>query len=92
MSIASPDWAPSARWDWLNRTITARRLLMLALFFGLSLAAAASLNVDCRDQPNYLLAESGSPIMLEDGSGFLLVEEKRRACSLAAGKVLTLTF
>lgn len=69
------------------------RLLVLALFLGLmTFAAVATLTVDCRDKPNYLLAESGNPIMLEDGSGFLLVEETRRECRLAAGKVFTLTF
>ena len=92
MSIVLPDRSPAATWPWLSRLVTARRLLALAPLLGMTLAAVATLSVDCRDRPNYLLAESGNPIMLEDGSGFLLVEEKRRECRLAAGKVLVLAF
>ena len=90
MSVALPDRPPAATWPWLGRIITARRLLALALVLGLSLAAVATLSVDCR--PNYLLAENGKPIMLEDGSGFLLVEEARRQCRLALGNALMVRF
>lgn len=92
MSIALPDRPPAATWPWLSRVITAWRLLVLALLLGLAFAAVATMSVDCRDRPNYLLAENGNPIMLEDGSGFLLVEEKRRECQFAVGKVFSLIF
>lgn len=93
MSIALPDRVPPAILPWLGRIISARRLLALALLLlGLTLAAVATLSFDCRNRPNYLLAENGKPIMLEDGSGFLLVEEQRRECRLAAGKAFTLNF
>jgi hypothetical protein len=89
MSIASPEWAPSAG---LDRVISARRLLVLALFLGLSFAAVAAMNVNCRDEPNYILSATGHRIATAAGSGSLLLAEQRRVCRLALGKVLTLSF
>ena len=88
MSIASPDWAPAAQWPWLDRIITARRLLALALLLGLTLAAVATLTVDCRSRPSYVLTTSGGRLMLADGSGSLLLAEQRRECRLVVGDTL----
>src|SRR5262245_45847893 len=97
MSIASPDWSPPPRWDLLDRIVTPRRLLVvlvlvLALLLGLTLAVVATLTVDCRDRPNYVLTEAGNPILIEDGSGLLVTEEKSRECRLMLGSALTVRF
>jgi hypothetical protein len=92
MSIALPDWTtPPTRWPWLARILTARRLLVLALFLGLlSFAAVVELTIQCRDKPNYILATNGGRIMLADGSGFLLLAEKSRVCRLALGNAFAI--
>jgi hypothetical protein len=89
MSIALPDRAPPANWHWLGRIFTARRLLVLALLLGLTLAAVATLTVDCRSRPSYLLTTSGGRLMLADGSGSLLLAEQRRECRFVIGDRLT---
>jgi len=75
---------PTASWPWLGRVLRAWFVTMLALFLGLlSLALVAEIVNDCRDEPRYLLTEDGSPLMLEDGSGYLLLEGPQdRACPL----------
>jgi len=86
MSIALPDWTPPAKWDWLDRIITARRLLALSFLLGLlSIAAVAELSIKCGDEPIRILK-------LEDGSGFLVTEQKRRECRLALGNAFTVRF
>jgi hypothetical protein len=81
MSLVIPDYAPPAKWPWLGRIITARRLLALALFLGvLALAAVATLDIECRDPKSYVLTVSGNRILKVDGSGHLLLAKKNRAC------------
>jgi hypothetical protein len=53
----------------------------ILLFLGLlSIAVAATARVDCRD--NYLLADNGSRILINDNSGLLI---SGRQCELNAG-------
>jgi hypothetical protein len=93
MSLASPEWATTAKWDWLYPLTKLRRLLALALFLGLlSFAAVAELTIQCRDKPNYILTTNGGRIMLADGSGFLLLAEKSRVCRLALGNAFAVEF
>jgi hypothetical protein len=59
-------------WPWLfNRLLSAWLLVMAALLLGV-LALAAVAKIECRDEPQYALTVNGQPLMLEDGSGFLL--------------------
>jgi hypothetical protein len=88
MSIALPDRSPAARWPWLGRIFTAQRLLALALFLGLSLAAVATLTVECRDKPSCLLSANGHCIASAEGPGHLLLVEQPRVCRTKAAWVL----
>jgi hypothetical protein len=70
-----------ATWPWLGRILGAWLMVMLALFLGvLSFAAVSEMTVECRREPIYLTTENGDRLTLEDGTGFLMAEEKRLQC------------
>jgi hypothetical protein len=82
----------ASRWPWVNRVFAAWLVAMVALWFGiLSFAAVREMTVECRREPSYLLTEKGDRIALEDGSGYLLLEEKRLQCRLAMGDTFAFT-
>jgi hypothetical protein len=79
-----PSQAPT-NWPWLNPMVAA---WLLAIFLGLiSLAAVREMAVGCRDEPIGLALENGGCLMLEDGSGCLALEQKRRQCRVVFGQV-----
>ncbi|WKA26544.1 hypothetical protein [Bradyrhizobium roseum] len=88
MSIASPDWAPLSKWHWLGRIFTARCLLALALFLGLSLTAVATLTMECRVKPSCLLSANGRCIATAGGPGHLLIVEQPKVCRTKVAWVL----
>jgi hypothetical protein len=90
MDVASgtlPSRAPT-RWPWLNQILAACLVVMVALFLGfLSLAAVREMTVKCRDEPIYITTVNGDRLTLEDGTTFLVAEQKRRECRLVLGDV-----
>jgi hypothetical protein len=77
---------PMPRWSWLSRVLAAWLVVMLAFCLGLlSFAAVREMSVECRREPSYLLSAQGNRIRLADGSGYLLLEEKRLRCRFAMG-------
>jgi len=78
----------AAKWPWLDQMLAAWRLLVLALFLGMSLAAVMEMKIECRDEPDCVRLESGGRLLLEDGVSCLLrVEQKRRQCELIVGTI-----
>jgi hypothetical protein len=74
------------RWSWLHQMPAA--WLLLALYLGLlSLAAVREMTVKCRDEPIYLTTERGDRLTLDDGTSYLVADQKRRQCQLALGSV-----
>jgi hypothetical protein len=79
-----PPHAPT-RWPWLNQMLAA---WLLALYLGLlSLAAVREMTVKCRDEPIYITTVNGDRLTLEDGTTYLVAEQKRWQCQLALGEV-----
>jgi hypothetical protein len=79
--------APSGlQWPWLNRVFAAWVAVMVALLLGvMTFAAVREMTAECRREQGYLLTEEGDRIALEDGSGFLLLEEKSLRCRFGVG-------
>jgi hypothetical protein len=86
-ALARPATRWIASWPWLNRIWSAWLLTMLLLVLGvLTLAAVRELSIECRREPNYLLTEKGHPLAIGDGTGYLLVDEKKHLrCRIAWG-------
>jgi hypothetical protein len=85
MSLADLPVRGRPTWDWLSFEYASAFLLWLALLAGLlTLAAVATMRVDCRVEQEILTSDTG--VLLTDESGNLLVtgrEEKR--CDLMVG-------
>lgn len=84
---------PATRWPWLSPILAARLTLMLVLFLGglLSFAAVGQMANQCSREPIYLTTEKGDRLMLEDGTSYLIAEEKRLQCRLALGDAFAIT-
>jgi hypothetical protein len=78
---------PASRWPWLDRVSAAWVAVMVALLLGiLTFAAVREISIECKREPDYILTtENGDRLMLEDGSGFLVSEEKRLHCRFGLG-------
>jgi hypothetical protein len=83
----------ATRWPWLHQILAAWLVVMLALWLGiLSFAAVREMTIECRREPSYILTtEKGDRIALEDGTGFLMAEEKRLQCRVALGDAFAVT-
>jgi hypothetical protein len=78
----------ATRWPWLNQILAAWLVVMLALCLGLlSFAAVREMTIECRREPIYLTTERGDRLTLDDGTTYLVAEQKRRQCQLALGEV-----
>ena len=84
-SVCAPA-AAAARWPWLNQIVAAWLVVMLALYLGLlSFAAVREMTIECRREPIYLTTERGDHLTLEDGTTYLVLEQKHLQCRLALG-------
>ena len=65
---------------------------MFALCVGvLSFAAIRETSIECRSEPIYLTTEKGDRLTLEDGTTYLVAEQKRLQCRLALGDAFAIS-
>jgi hypothetical protein len=76
----------ATRWPWLNLKILAAWLVVI-----LSFAAVREMTIECRREPIYLTTERGDRLTLEDGTTYLVLEQKRLQCRLALGDAFAIS-
>src|SRR5260370_5148011 len=84
--------AKALAWPWLNQIVASWLKVMLALCVGvLSFAAIRETSIECRSEPIYLTTEKGDRLTLEDGTTYLVAEQKRLQCRLALGDAFAIS-